>query len=35
MTIAALMALLDEIDQQGGPEAARQNRLHLPDERKP
>ncbi|MFF8910197.1 Lsr2 family DNA-binding protein [Streptomyces olivaceoviridis] len=30
MTIAALRALLDEIDQQGGPEAARQNRLDLP-----
>ena len=32
MTIAALHRLLDEIDQQGGPEAARQNRLQLPDE---
>ncbi|MFJ8110455.1 hypothetical protein [Streptomyces sp. NPDC096132] len=31
MTIAALRRLLDEIDEQGGPEAARQNRLHLPD----
>ncbi|NUS74966.1 MAG: hypothetical protein HOV70_02040 [Streptomyces sp.] len=31
MTIAALLALLDEIDQQGGPEAARQDRLHLDD----
>lgn len=30
MTIAALLRLLDEIDEQGGPEAARQNRLHLP-----
>jgi len=29
VTIAALRALLDEIDQQGGPEAARQNRLSL------
>lgn len=35
MTIAALRALLDEIDQQGGPEAARHNRLCLPDERTP
>ncbi|RPE40233.1 Lsr2 protein [Streptomyces sp. Ag109_O5-1] len=32
MTIAAFRALLDEIDTQGGPEAARTNRLHLPDE---
>lgn len=32
MTVAALRALLDEIDTQGGPDAARQNRLHLPDE---
>ncbi|NUS86342.1 MAG: hypothetical protein HOY75_27375 [Streptomyces sp.] len=32
MTIAALRTLLDEIDAQGGPEAARQNRLHLNDE---
>ena len=32
MTIAALHRLLDEIDAQGGPEAARHNRLHLPDE---
>lgn len=32
MTIAALLALLDEIDAQGGPEAARHNRLHLPDD---
>lgn len=29
MTIAALRALLEEIDQQGGPKAARQNRLNL------
>ncbi|MBP5883149.1 hypothetical protein QBA57_28715 [Streptomyces scabiei] len=29
MTISALRALLDEIDAQGGPEAARQNRLNL------
>lgn len=29
MTIAALRTLLDEIDAQGGPEAARQNRLNL------
>lgn len=35
MTIAALRRLLDEIDEQGGPEAARHNRLHLPDERTP
>lgn len=35
MTIAALRTLLDEIDQQGGPEAARHNRLALPDERTP
>lgn len=33
MTIDALRRLLDEIDTQGGPEAARHNRLHLPDER--
>jgi hypothetical protein len=33
MTITAFRALLDEIDQQGGPEAARQNRLHIPEER--
>ncbi|MFF9123202.1 histone-like nucleoid-structuring protein Lsr2 [Streptomyces sp. NPDC014889] len=32
MTIAGLRALLDEIDRQGGPDAARHNRLHLPDE---
>lgn len=32
MTIAALRRLLDEIDEQGGPEAARHNRLRLPDE---
>ncbi|WP_030569696.1 Lsr2 family DNA-binding protein [Streptomyces aureocirculatus] len=31
MTIAALGALLNEIDRQGGPEAARQGRLHLDD----
>lgn len=35
MTIAALRALLDEIDHQGGPDAARHNRLHLPGERTP
>lgn len=35
MTIAALRALLDEIDEQGGPEAARRNQLPLPDERTP
>ncbi|MFD6415967.1 histone-like nucleoid-structuring protein Lsr2 [Streptomyces sp. NPDC060194] len=29
MTIAALHRLLDEIDHQGGPDAARHNRLHL------
>lgn len=29
MTIAALRRLLDEIDTQGGPEAARHNHLHL------
>ncbi|MFB7224200.1 MULTISPECIES: hypothetical protein [Terrabacteria group] len=34
MTIAALHRLLDEIDTQGGPEAARQNRLHLPEAQK-
>ncbi|MFE7273013.1 WhiB family transcriptional regulator [Streptomyces sp. NPDC057623] len=32
MTIAALRRLLDEIDAQGGPDAARHNRLHLPDD---
>jgi hypothetical protein len=31
VTIAALLALLDEIDAQGGPEEARQNRLNLSD----
>ncbi|MGW0495074.1 Lsr2 family DNA-binding protein [Streptomyces sp. NPDC003007] len=35
MTIAALRRLLDEIDHQGGPEAARHNRLHLPDDERP
>ncbi|MFF3928605.1 Lsr2 family DNA-binding protein [Streptomyces hirsutus] len=29
MTIAALTRLLDEIDTQGGPDSARQGRLHL------
>ncbi len=33
MTIAALRRLLDEIDRQGGPEAARQGRLQLEPER--
>ncbi|MCI3271421.1 Lsr2 family DNA-binding protein [Streptomyces cylindrosporus] len=32
MTIAALRRLLDEIDEQGGPEAARHWRLQIPDE---
>jgi hypothetical protein len=32
MTIAALRALLEEIDHQGGQEAARHNRLQLPDD---
>ena len=32
MTVAALQRLLAEIDTQGGPDAARHNRLHLPDE---
>ena len=32
MTVQALRDLLDEIDTQGGPQAARANRLHLPDE---
>jgi hypothetical protein len=31
MTVRALLHLLDEIDTQGGPEAARRDRLHLPD----
>lgn len=31
MTVRALRNLLAEIDRQGGPEAARQGRLHLPD----
>ncbi|MFM9542285.1 Lsr2 family DNA-binding protein [Streptomyces turgidiscabies] len=35
MTVAALLALLDEIDRQGGPEAARHNCLCLPYERTP
>ncbi|MFE9935889.1 Lsr2 family DNA-binding protein [Streptomyces hirsutus] len=33
--IAALVRLLNEIDTQGGPEAARHNRLHLTDEGAP
>jgi hypothetical protein len=33
VTIAALRQLLDEIDTQGGPEAARHNRLHLTEDR--
>lgn len=32
VTIQALRDLLDEIDTQGGPQAARDNRLRLPDE---
>lgn len=32
MTVRALLSLLDEIDHEGGPEAARQNRLHLTSE---
>lgn len=32
MTIGAFRRLLAEIDTQGGPDAARHNRLHLPDE---
>lgn len=32
MTVAALRRLLDEIDHQGGPDAARQWRLHIPDD---
>lgn len=32
MTIQALRRLLDEIDAQGGPQAARDNRLRLPDD---
>ncbi|MFJ1869933.1 WhiB family transcriptional regulator [Streptomyces chartreusis] len=35
MTIAALRRLLDEIDEQGGTQAARHNRLHLPNEGTP
>lgn len=31
MTVAALRRLLDEIDAQGGPEAARADRLNLPE----
>ena len=30
MTVAALRELLTEIDTQGGPHAAREDRLHLP-----
>ncbi|MET9098324.1 Lsr2 family DNA-binding protein [Streptomyces antibioticus] len=33
MTIHALRRLLDQIDHEGGPEAARNNRLHLMSER--
>ncbi|MGW1300394.1 Lsr2 family DNA-binding protein [Streptomyces sp. NPDC002514] len=32
MTVTALRHLLDEIDTQGGPDAARHNHLHLPDD---
>lgn len=32
VTVQALKDLLDEIDQQGGPQAARNNRLQLPEE---
>jgi len=32
VTVQALHDLLDEIDAQGGPQAARDNRLHLPAE---
>ena len=35
MTVAALRWLLAEIDTQGGPEAARQNRLDLPEPARP
>ena len=35
MTVAALRRLLDEIDTQGGPDAARRNCLHLPAEGTP
>jgi uncharacterized protein YerC len=31
VTVQALKNLLDEIDEQGGPQAARDNRLHLPN----
>ncbi|QJT01770.1 hypothetical protein G9272_16830 [Streptomyces asoensis] len=33
MTVRALLSLLDEIDREGGPDAARNNRLHLLSER--
>ncbi|MFI5685866.1 histone-like nucleoid-structuring protein Lsr2 [Streptomyces sp. NPDC051636] len=35
MTVRALLALLDEIDREGGPQAARENRLHSPDRGQP
>ncbi|MEU6376768.1 histone-like nucleoid-structuring protein Lsr2 [Streptomyces sp. NPDC046909] len=35
VTVQALKDLLAEIDEQGGPQAARDNRLHLPSERTP
>ncbi|MFF0510980.1 hypothetical protein [Streptomyces sp. NPDC004250] len=35
MTVRALLALLDEIDHQGGPQAARDWRLSLPDHHTP
>ncbi|MFL4904642.1 histone-like nucleoid-structuring protein Lsr2 [Streptomyces sp. MMS24-I2-30] len=35
MTVTALRHLLDEIDTQGGPDAARHNHLHLPDDEGP
>lgn len=35
VTVQGLKKLLDEIDEQGGPQAARTNRLTLPSERTP
>jgi uncharacterized protein YerC len=35
VTVQALKNLLDEIDEQGGPQAARDNRLHLPNPTSP
>lgn len=35
MTVAALRRLLADIDRQGGPDAAREDRLKLPEPERP